>query len=274
MGRWAMQRPDSLSQFIHGLLCDIDGVLSIDGKMIPGALEFYHWTRELQLPLVLVTNSTTLDRDAIAARLKDQGMPIESSQVLSTPAVVAAYMRSHGHRTARLIINDSIKPEFDFLKESDTRPDALVIGDYGNRWSFELMNELFGHLMEGSELLALHKGKFFQVAEGLQLDVGAFIQGLEYSSGVHARSFGKPEVSFYQQALDMLNHPADQVVMIGDDIMADIDGAQQIGIRGILVKTGKYRESHVHDSGVMPFKTIESIADAAEVLSLMVRPST
>jgi len=32
-----------------------------------------------------------------------------------------------------------------------------------------------------------------------------------------------------------------QAVMIGDDIVTDVGGAQACGIRGIQVRTGKYR---------------------------------
>jgi ribonucleotide monophosphatase NagD (HAD superfamily) len=53
--------------------------------------------------------------------------------------------------------------------------------------------------------------------------------------------------------------------MIGDDIQHDVAGAQAAGIRGVLVKTGKYREELIARSGVVPDLVIESIADLARV---------
>ena len=32
-----------------------------------------------------------------------------------------------------------------------------------------------------------------------------------------------------------------QVVMIGDDVVSDVGGSQSAGMRGVLVRTGKYR---------------------------------
>jgi ribonucleotide monophosphatase NagD (HAD superfamily) len=58
----------------------------------------------------------------------------------------------------------------------------------------------------------------------------------------------------------------EDAAMIGDDIMTDVGGAQRLGMKGILVKTGKYREDLAKSSGVTPDLTLESIASLAEHL--------
>ena len=47
--------------------------------------------------------------------------------------------------------------------------------------------------------------------------------------------------------------------MIGDDFDADVRGAQQ-GMKGVLVKTGKFRESDL-DRSPPPDRVLDSIAD-------------
>ena len=49
--------------------------------------------------------------------------------------------------------------------------------------------------------------------------------------------------------------------MIGDDMWNDVYGAQQVGIEGWLVKTGKYSEPALQRSDVTPDRVIESVAD-------------
>jgi ribonucleotide monophosphatase NagD (HAD superfamily) len=49
--------------------------------------------------------------------------------------------------------------------------------------------------------------------------------------------------------------------MIGDDILTDVAGAQKLGMQGILVKTGKYREDLAKSSGVEPDLVLDSLAD-------------
>jgi ribonucleotide monophosphatase NagD (HAD superfamily) len=55
--------------------------------------------------------------------------------------------------------------------------------------------------------------------------------------------------------------------MVGDDIESDVDGAQRMGMTGILVRTGKYRDDVVRASGIRPTWTIDSIADLPALLA-------
>lgn len=59
---------------------------------------------------------------------------------------------------------------------------------------------------------------------------------------------------------------AEDVAIIGDDIDADVGGGQRAGLRGILVKTGKYRRSYAEASTVNPDLLIDSIKDLPEML--------
>jgi ribonucleotide monophosphatase NagD (HAD superfamily) len=54
--------------------------------------------------------------------------------------------------------------------------------------------------------------------------------------------------------------------MVGDDIESDIGGALNAGLQAILVRTGKYREERVGESGIQPTAVVDSIADVPELL--------
>jgi ribonucleotide monophosphatase NagD (HAD superfamily) len=54
--------------------------------------------------------------------------------------------------------------------------------------------------------------------------------------------------------------------MIGDDILTDVGGAQKMGMSGILVKTGKYREEMAKSLEVKPDLVLDSIARLPEHL--------
>jgi HAD superfamily hydrolase (TIGR01458 family) len=168
-------------------------------------------------------------------------------------------------RSARLVVSDAIRGEFDGIEES-VRPEVIVIGDIGNAWSYDLMNDLFHQVMDGAEIVALHRGRYWQVADGLKLDIGAFVAGLEFATGATATVIGKPSPQMYHAAIHDMNLEPDDVVMIGDDVHHDVGGAQAAGIRGVLVKTGKYRDVLVASAGIKPDLVIDSIAVLAGVL--------
>ena len=120
----------------------------------------------------------------------------------------------------------------------------------------------------GAKLIAIHKNRFWQTEGGLQMDIGGFIDALEYASGVRAMIIGKPSPDFFQAALDDMGLKASETAIIGDDIDTDVGGGQQSGLRGILVKTGKYRQAYAERSTIKPDLTIDSIRDLPAALGL------
>ncbi len=55
--------------------------------------------------------------------------------------------------------------------------------------------------------------------------------------------------------------------MVGDDVEADVGGAMEAGLAGILVRTGKYREDLVEETGIQPTATVDSIADVPDLIA-------
>ena len=100
------------------------------------------------------------------------------------------------------------------------------------------------------------------------MDIGGFIDSLEYASGVKAIVIGKPSIHFFQIALDDMGLNANEVIVIGDDIDADIGGGQNAGLKAILVKTGKYRLNYVAASTIQPDLIIDSIKELPSVFGL------
>ena len=120
--------------------------------------------------------------------------------------------------------------------------------------------------MDGAELIALQKNRYWLTAEGLSLDVGAFVAALEYATGQQAYVVGKPSPAFFELVLlDVVVSPA-EAAMVGDDVETDVGGALAAGLAGILVRTGKYRTDAVAAAEVQPTAIVDSIADVPELL--------
>ena len=100
------------------------------------------------------------------------------------------------------------------------------------------------------------------------MDIGGFVEALEYASNTKAKLIGKPSLDFFQIALSTMGLQPAAVAIVGDDIDADVGGGQQAGLRGILVKTGKYRQGYVEASEIKPDLLIDSIKDLPEILNV------
>lgn len=246
---------------IRGLLIDLDGVLYVGGKPIPGAAETIRQVEAAHVPRCYLTNTTTKSAASLRKKLQEMEFAVEAKEILSAPEAAKIYLENKGRPICKLLVNDEVLGDFQEFKQSNTDAKAVVIGDIGNAWTYDLLNNVFRLVMNGAELVALHRNKFWQTEAGLQMDIGAFVAGLEYVTGKTATVMGKPSPEFFTAALSRIGLKANEVAMIGDDIDTDIGAAQQQGMIGILVKTGKYRQSYVQTSRIKPDLVLDSIAD-------------
>ena len=67
-----------------------------------------------------------------------------------------------------------------------------MLGGAGPEFSYQALNRVFGYLRDGAALVAMHRNMFWRTDEGLHLDSGAFLAGLEQAAGVQAEVTGKP----------------------------------------------------------------------------------
>ena len=156
--------------------------------------------------------------------------------------------------------------EFQGLKLDQDRPDFVVLGDLMEGFTFELLNRIFRKLVAGAELIALQKNRYWLTGGELTLDMGPFVAALEFASGRSARVVGKPSREFFRLALSHLDLAPHQVAMVGDDWETDIAGAQRVGLRTVLVQTGKYQPQDEKNLNPQPDGVINNLADLPEIL--------
>jgi HAD superfamily hydrolase (TIGR01458 family) len=250
----------------RALLLDLDGVLYVEDEPVPGAREAVAELRERGLALRYVTNTTSRPRRQILERLQRLGFEVPEEE-LSTPAALAvAHCLEHGRRRAMLLVRDDVKEDFAELEEAGEDVEAVVVGDLGEEFGYAVLNRAFGHVMDGAELIALQKNRYWMTPDGLALDVGPFVAALEYATRRDALVVGKPSRDFFATILSGIPIEPDRAAMVGDDVESDIGGAQDAGLAGILVRTGKYRDDALRDSGVEPAAVVDSIADVPALL--------
>ncbi|MDF2576487.1 MAG: sugar phosphatase [Agromyces sp.] len=249
-----------------GVLLDLDGVVYVGDQAIPGAAETVDWLVREGIPHRYLTNTTSRPRRAIVEKLARLGIATDPSEILTPGVAAAAWLRGEGIERPALFVPDATTSEFaglEPLPASDDRgAGAVVVGDLGSGWDFETLNRAFRLLMDdpGVPLIALGLTRYWRADDGLRLDAGAYVRALEYASGREAVVLGKPDPAFYRTAVDDLRLPPERVVMVGDDIRTDVEGAQRAGLAGVLVRTGKFSESDLAGD-VTPDAVLGSIAD-------------
>ena len=251
---------------LDGILFDLDGVFYVGDQVLPGALETLDVLEERLLSYCFITNTTTRSAAELQAKLDNLGIPCRREQLISAPVATAAYLRQQGLERCYFAVNSSVMADFADFTVDESKPQAVVVGDIGTCWSYGLLDQLFQYLLSGATLVAMHRNRYWQKAGGLHMDIGGFVAALEYAANLEAVVTGKPSQAFFTAALDYLGVDRARALLVGDDIDADIGGAQGAGIRAALVQTGKYRGELVERSSITPDWVIPSIADLPDIL--------
>lgn len=271
-----MQRTEPLPQRPPALLLDIDGVLVVSWQPIDGALEAIRSVRAAGTPIRMLTNTTSRSRHSVVEALRTAGFEAAEDEIVTAPIATAEYLREHFHgATAALLCSGDVTTDLatsgvDLVDLTGTdipeRTDAVVIGGAGDEFSYEALNRAFNLVLNGASLIAMHRGLSWRTSAGMQLDTGAFLTGLERASGVEATVIGKPEPAMFAAGLANLDVAPSEAVMIGDDIDADVRGAQAAGLTGVLVRTGKFRAQVLDSPGAAPDLVTDSIVSALAAL--------
>ena len=247
------------SAMTQGILFDLEGTLHVGERPIPGAAEAVAAVRARGLPCRFLTNTTTRSSASLHARVKALGLPIAPGELFSAPQAAVMYLRQLGSPRCLLLLNEDVRPDFGEFPQSETEPEVIVVGDIGARWDADLMQRMFGMMLAGARLVTLHKGRYWEAGDGLKIDIGAFVAALEFASGQDATVIGKPSPELFKLALDSMHLTPERVAMVGDDVETDVRAAQLLGMKGILVKTGKYRPELLGGEGLQPDAVLDSV---------------
>jgi HAD superfamily hydrolase (TIGR01458 family) len=246
------------------ILLDIDGVLHVSGEVIAGAPEAVRALREAGHRVRFVTNNTTRARTRLTEDLRSLGIELEEAELTTTP--LAAGKLLEGLRVLPLTMAAVHDDLAQHVRLVDDGAEAVLVGgadesaETGHVFAYENLNRAFAALRDGARLVCLHKNRWWQTSRGPLLDAGAFVAGLEYAADVEAVVLGKPSSAYFGAAAEALDAEPELTWMVGDDIEADIAGAQRFGLRTVLVRTGKFRPDAVERGNVMPDAIVSSIA--------------
>jgi HAD superfamily hydrolase (TIGR01458 family) len=252
-----------------GILIDVDGVLQVSGEPIAGAADAVRRLRADGHRLRFVTNATTRSRAQLADMLRSHGVELNDEEIQT--AAGAAVRELRGKRVLALTMHALVSDlaELELVGEN---ADAVLLGGADEtpetNLVFAYMNlaRAFAELEMGAALYCLHRNRWWQTKRGPLLDAGAFVAGLEYAAQVEAVVLGKPSAAYFEAALEALDADPERTWMVGDDIEADIAGAQGMGMRTVIVRTGKFRPDEMEAASARPDGIVSSFAQLPEWL--------
>ncbi len=253
---------------IRGCLIDLDGTIYSAGTIIEGAVAAIEQLRAADYQLLFLTNTDSQLPETLAAKLQARQIPIQAHEIMNPLQAIAAYLRNaepNLYTLAPQIVKTWLEQQYP--PKPDQPVSHVVLAHCGEVDGYNSLNTAFRHLLQGAELLVSQPGRNYLSSTGLNLDTGAFAALLEYASQTQPTILGKPATSFFEQAMQALQLPAEVLLVVGDDLTTDIVGAANSGMRSVWLRTGKGQNQELTPSMAQPTWTLDSIAELPALLA-------
>jgi HAD superfamily hydrolase (TIGR01450 family) len=259
-----------------GLLLDIDGVLVTSWRPLPGAVEALDALERQGIPRMFLTNTTSRSRRQIADALTACGLSVDPEEILSASRLTAEFLGTeYPGRRAWVLNKGPIADDMsdvEIVDGPDADPEVIVLGGAGSVFTHDAMSRVLQMMLDGIPVVAMHRSMTWSTDDGIKIDTGVYLEGLEKAAGQSIRAIGKPSPIGFRSAVEMLGMEPTSVVMVGDDLHNDVLGAQASALRGVLVRTGKFRADELDrvladEFGPVPDHVIDSIADLPDLMA-------
>lgn len=282
---------DSLRAALHGvrgLLLDLDGVLVLAGKAIPGAPEALAELERRGVPYLVVTNTSLVSRGSLARWGRSVGFSTPPDRFQSALSASAELVRREfGDRPVYVISSADALAEFDGLRvvdgaAVDAAPNdvgAVILGDSPDQLTKANLDRAFRLVRNGAALIGMHRNPWWITPEGPTLDAGSFLVALEWATKRRARTVGKPAADFFRVAISRLvaeaaarGEPrlrARDLAMVGDDVDSDIGGARRVGLRTVFVRSGKHGDAELAAAAARGRGAVQPDAVAASITEVV-----
>ncbi|MCW2731398.1 MAG: HAD-superfamily hydrolase, subfamily [Mycobacterium sp.] len=271
------------SMAIGGVLFDIDGVLVTSWEPIAGAAQTLRVLADNQIARTYLTNTTTKTRVQIAELLTDAGMEVTSDEVITAAVLTADYVRDRYPGARCFLVNigqiAEDMPGIDIVYAHDVvgsdpdTPDVILLGGAGSEYDHVTLSRVYDWMAQGVPVVAMHRSTAWNTAEGLRVDTGMYLIGMEQTSGRKATAVGKPAPEGFLAAAGRIGVDPEEMYVVGDDLNNDVLAGQVVGMTGVLVRTGKFRQNTLDrwaadEFAMQPNFVIDSVAELPALLGL------
>lgn len=253
-----------------GFVFDMDGVVYLGSKLLPGVGDLFGTLRLRDIPFVLGTNNSTASQRAFVDRLQVMGVHVEENQIQTSTTVTRDVLLGDpeiAEDALILCIGQPSIPEilqkgtsFRILAEDDEVEgvSVVVVG-----LDFDLTYRKIARAVKaiglGARFIATNADDRLPTEHGYEPGAGACVAGITVASRMQPTIIGKPEPLMLLKAAEQLGLDPADVVMIGDRLDTDILAAQRAGMMTALVLTGLTDRGMLADSEILPDFVFEDL---------------
>ncbi|GAA0656437.1 HAD-IIA family hydrolase [Salarchaeum japonicum] len=256
----------------RGVVVDLDGTVLSGDSLLDGAADALAAVRDAGRGVLFLTNNPTRPPAEYAQRLTGLGVDARPEEVLTATSATIDYLREHHadesvFAIAEASVTDQLRDAGVSLVADARRADTVVVG-YDREFAYDDMVAALRAFDAGADaLVGTDPDITVPTPDGPVPGSGAIIDAV---ANVVERDpdavLGKPSDVTARLALDRLDLPAAECVLVGDRLDTDIAMGNRVGMTTVLVRTGVTDDETLAASPVQPDYVRDSLADARDLL--------
>jgi HAD superfamily hydrolase (TIGR01458 family) len=245
-------------------IIDLEGTLVSGGTPLPGSTALINILNSNNVPYCVITNTVSKTVEQMEENLRNNGVNILQGRLINPITVLNYFIMENDITSYYFVGPESLKKLITKSNIFEKIPEYIIFCDFENiDCNYEALNKIFQYIKDGSKMIATSYSDYYISKNEYKMDTGIFVKMYETLSNKKAVIMGKPSPMIYKMALNKLKIKPNDAIAIGDDILTDMAGGKEFGIKTILVKTGKYIEGD--ENKIKPDKVINNLKEIIEL---------
>jgi glycerol-1-phosphatase len=226
-------------------LLDLDGVVYLGPKAVPGAPAALQRAKAAGLRLAYVTNNASRTPAAVAEVLRGMGAPAVPEDVVTSPQAAARLLADKLSPGARVLVIGSIALRMAVrerglipVSTAAEHPQAVVQG-FMPGIDYQAFAEGGLAVRAGALFVGTNADSTLPTQRGIQPGNGSLLRVIANATGTEPVIAGKPELPLHHESI--IRTGAMRPLVVGDRLDTDIEAASRAGADSLLVLTGVSR---------------------------------
>jgi glycerol 3-phosphatase-2 len=223
-------------------LLDLDGTVYVGPRPVEYAVESLNDAVAAGMRAVYTTNNAARTPDEVAVQLRELGLTVATTDVLTSAQVAAHHIAAELGTGARVLPVGGpgvraalVAAGLDVVESSDDHPVAVMQG-YGPDVSWRDLAEAAYAIAGGAQHFATNTDLSIPTGRGIAPGNGTLVGAVVTATGVAPHVTGKPFRPMFDLAVAQTS--AQRALVVGDRLDTDIEGGTNSELDTLFVLTG------------------------------------
>ncbi|HTU03612.1 MAG TPA: HAD-IIA family hydrolase [Candidatus Sulfotelmatobacter sp.] len=225
---------------LHAFIFDLDGCVYTGEALVPGVADVLAALRARKRRVLFLSNNSREDGRELQAKLDRLGIPARPEEVLSAAEFAGTFLQTRFGPSRVLAIGSPtllrrvVQAGHRLIHAEEAGNAQVVLVGHDSGFTYETLAVLSRTVAAGAAFVAVNLDPRLPLEHGEFLPgCGALVEAVAAAAGTRPEIVGKPRPHFFQAALGRLQVRPGEAAMIGDSLVADVQGAQGAGLNTI-----------------------------------------